>query len=77
MREEGVITDVSVGVNRADSALKIIRSAPHGSFNSVMIAGTKQFSLLFITYRNKATNYLRHIHVIENPNIQIFKELCM
>lgn len=39
MREEGLIKDVSIGVNRAESALKIIRSAPMGSLDTVMIAG--------------------------------------
>mmetsp|Transcript_15179 Transcript_15179/g.14577 ORF Transcript_15179/g.14577 Transcript_15179/m.14577 type:complete len:355 (-) Transcript_15179:175-1239(-) len=39
MRGEGVIKDVSVGVNRADSALKIVKSAPVGSLDSLMIAG--------------------------------------
>jgi len=39
LREEGLIEDVSLGMNSAQYALKLIRAAPHGGINSVMIAG--------------------------------------
>lgn len=39
MRLHGKICDVSLGVKDAASALAVLRGAPTGSFNSIMIAG--------------------------------------
>ena len=39
MRSDSVISEVSLGVNDADAALSILRQAPLGSFDSIMIAG--------------------------------------
>lgn len=39
MRADCVISEVSLGVNDADAALSILRQAPLGSFDSIMIAG--------------------------------------
>ena len=40
MRKNGLIHDVSLGLNDADIALDILRRAPVGSLNSIMIAGS-------------------------------------
>lgn len=40
MRADGVIHDVSIGLNDAGAALAILRAAPEGSLDSIMIAGS-------------------------------------
>lgn len=40
MRGDGLICDVSIGLNDAGAALTILRGAPEGSLDSIMIAGS-------------------------------------
>ena len=40
MRADGLISEVSLGVNDASAALKILTSCPLGSLDSIMIAGS-------------------------------------
>ena len=64
LRDQKKIDDISIGVNELAAAMRIVHEAPHGSLNSVLIAG--QWNLL-----DHSTECIALFTACEERNIRI------